>query len=339
MQPKYSFIIATFNRLGEMQELCKSLIELDFDSALFELVVIDDGSKDGTKAFFQERSFDFPVQYTWQQNKGPGAARNNGMSIAKGEYFIFVDSDCILPPQYLTEVSAFLKENPVDAFGGPDTYHDSFPPMIKAINYSMTSFLGTGGTRGSKKNVTKYYPRSFNMGIRKEVFEKIGGMNELRHGQDMDYSSRIYENGFSVGFIENAFVYHKRRTSLRKFFKQIFNWGVARINLGRNHRELLTMVHFLPAILLFIALVVLVGAMFSSFISKLLLIGFLGFICLILFAFFQSFSIYKELKPALLSMITLPLQVLAYGLGTWSGILQWIRGKETAEGFVKNYYK
>ena len=339
MRLKYSFIIATYNRLEEMKELCTSLKKLDFDLTSFELVVIDDGSGDGTKDYFQSHHYPFSVQYAWQQNKGPGAARNQGMTIANGEYFIFVDSDCILPPGYLTEVSYFLAHNPVDAFGGPDTYHNSFSPMIKAINYSMTSFLGTGGTRGSTKNVTKYYPRSFNMGIKREVFEKIGGMNELRHGQDMDFSSRIYENGFKVGFIEKAFVYHKRRTSLKKFFKQIFNWGVARVNLGRKHRELLTMVHFLPAMILLFVLFILIGAFFSALLSKLLIFGIIAFLGLEVFAFFQSFSMYKELKPALLSMVTLPLQVLACGLGTWSGLLQWLKGKETAEGFVKNYYK
>lgn len=215
----YSIIVATYNRLDEIKELLESVEKLNLDKEGFEIIIVDDGSTDKTLNYLKKYKKKTEIKLRWlkQRNKGPGAARNLGMKYAKGDYFIFVDSDCILPEHWLFEINKQLKMNNYDAFGGPDTCHESFSSLLKAIDYSMTSFLGTGGTRGSSKSVTKFYPRSFNMGISREVYDKIGGMGSLRHGQDMEFSARIYKNGYKVGLIENAFVYHKRRTSIKKF--------------------------------------------------------------------------------------------------------------------------
>lgn len=336
---KYSLIIATYNRQEELRELIASLEAMDFPTSEFELIVSDDGSTDGTGEYLRSRTFPFAFQYLSQQHKGPGEARNSGMRHARGAYFIFIDSDCIVPPDYLAKVDKFLENNPVDAFGGPDDCHPDFPPLLKAINYSMTSFLGTGGTRGSTKSVTKFYPRSFNMGLHRRVFEQIGGMNQLRHGQDMDLSARIYNAGFRVALIPDAVVYHKRRTNLRRFYKQIFNWGVARINLGRAYPELLKPIHLAPA---FLVAAVLATMLFILVFPILRLLGVLmlgGMASIALLAFVQSFLRYRSLRVAILSIATLFIQVFAYGMGTWSGILQRLKGEEVAKGFTKNYYK
>lgn len=337
--PKYSLIIATYNRLPELKELLASVRAFDFPKDRFELVISDDGSTDGTREYLAGQAFDFPFQYLHQENKGPGEARNHGMREARGEYFIFIDSDCIIPPDYLQKIEAHLQAEPLDAFGGPDDCHPDFPPMLKAINYSMTSFIGTGGTRGSKKAVTKFYPRSFNMGIHRRIFEDIGGMNQLRHGQDMDLSARIYEAGYRVGLIPDALVYHKRRTNLRRFFKQIFNWGVARINLGRMYPGMLKPVHLAPlAVVSGLVLSVLL-ALFFPWGRWLLALALLGALGIALLAFFQSLARYRNLRVALLSIVTLFTQVFAYGMGTWSGLWQVWRGKKVAEGYTRNYYK
>lgn len=337
---KYSIIIAVYNRLNEVRELLASAELMPFDRAAFEFLFVDDGSNDGFKEFIESYQSDTKLntRAIFQQNQGPGKARNFGMENSHSDFFIFVDSDCMFPPQWLQEIDTYLAKNPVDAFGGPDAAHESFSPLVKAINYSMTSFLGTGGTRGSKKSVAKFYPRSFNMGISRAVYDKIGGMNMLRHGQDMDYSARIYSAGFKVGLITDAFVYHKRRTSLKKFFKQIFNWGVARVNLGSTHKELLKPVHFLPSIILICYVLI---SFLSSIISALhplylmMILGH-GLICII--ALFQSFWQHKQIEVALYAIITLNIQVFAYGSGLLYALLQKGIGKKEALGFVKNYY-
>jgi len=336
---KYSLIIATYNRLEELQELIASLEAMDFPASDFELIVSDEGSTDGTGEYLCSRTFPVALQYLSQQHKGPGEARNHGMRKARGEYFIFIDSDCIVPPDYLTKVDQFLDKNPVDAFGGPDDCHPDFPPMLKAINYSMTSFLGTGGTRGSTNSVTKFYPRSFNMGLHRRVFEQIGGMNQLRHGQDMDLSARIYNAGFRVALIPDAVVYHKRRTNLRRFYKQIFNWGVARINLGTAYPELLKPVHLAPAFLVAAVVATMIFMLLFPvlrFLGVLMIVGMAGIAVL---AFVQSFLRYHSPKVALLSIATLFIQVFAYGMGTWSGIVQRLKGEKVAKGLTKNDYK
>ncbi len=333
---KYSIIVATFNRLDELQELLVSAENLDFSEDQFEVLIADDGSTDSTQEYFKNRQSSIQIRYIRQHNQGPGEARNFGMRHANGEYFIFVDSDCLLPPKWLKVIDQALSLYKYDAFGGPDTYHESFSDLLKAINYSMTSFIGTGGTRGSKKSVAKFYPRSFNMGIHKKIFDNIGGMNKLRHGQDMDFSARIYQAGYNVGLIPEAYVYHKRRTSLWKFFKQVFNWGVARINLGRTHPSLLKAVHFLPSLIILSLIVLLIVSFFLS-LPKLWSFVFYCFIGICLVAFIQSFFKYRSLNAAFLSILTLNIQVFAYGAGLLWALLQtgW---KKEARGFTKNYY-
>lgn len=339
---KYSIIIAVYNRTGEVKELLESAEKLDFDRDRFEFLFVDDGSIDGFQNFIE--NYDSPTglqtRAIYQENRGPGEARNNGMKNAKGEYFIFVDSDCMFPPHWLRTIDNDLEKYGFDAFGGPDTCHESFSPLLKAINYSMTSKLGTGGTRGQKKSVGKFYPRSFNMGIHRKIFETIGGMNKLRHGQDMDFSQRIYDEGYKVGLIFDAFVYHKRRTSLSKFYRQIFNWGVARINLSLAHPSMLKPVHLLPAMvvlgLIFLGLFTIIFPQLGGF---LWIVTGLGYLLINLTAFFQSLFKYKNLKAALLSPITLNIQVFAYGFGLIKALWQTkVLGRKEAEGFVKGYY-
>ena len=336
----YTFIIPVFNRLSEVKELLDSAEELKFDRSRFDILFVDDGSDDGFMEYM--KSYKTPsglsINTVFQNNQGPGAARNYGMQEASGDYLIFIDSDCLFPPDYLSAVDQTLEDNGYDAFGGPDSHHPSFSRLLKAINYSMTSFVGTGGTRGGKNQIGKYYPRSFNMGVHRKVYESIGGMNDLRHGQDMDYSARIYQAGFEVGFIIDAVVYHKRRTSLSKFFRQIFNWGVARINLGVRHSELLKPIHFLPALITaFYVAVLLLGLFFSVF-RNVLLLMMLGHLAVCIYAIVESFVKYRSLKVSFLSVITLNIQVFAYGAGFLWAMWQRASGKQEARGFVKNYY-
>lgn len=339
---KYTLIIPVFNRLDEVKELLVSAEKLDFDREKFEILFVDDGSSDGFSSYIDNynSATGLNIRYIIQKNKGPGEARNNGMRNSQSQYFIFNDSDILYPSDYLEKIDFSLEENNFDAFGGPDDCHPSFSPLLKAINYAMTSFIGTGGTRGGKKSISKkFYPRSYSMGVKKEIFQNIGGMNTLRHGQDMDFSARIYKAGYKVGLIPDAVVFHKRRTSLKRFYKQIFNWGVARINLGKMHEGMLKPVHFLPAsIVLFTVLIPLLALFFSS-LKPLLFLLVLGLLGVLSIAFIQSFGQYRILKTSLLSMVTLLIQVYAYGLGTWSGIIQSLSGKKEVKGFTKNYYK
>ncbi len=340
MSLKYSIIIAVYNRLAEVKELLASAEELDFPRTLFELLFVDDGSTDGFREFIQSYRSTSGLQLRWlyQNNQGPGAARNYGMANSTAQYFIFVDSDCLFPPMWLKRIDRHLQRHRCDAFGGPDEAHASFTPFQKAVNHTMTSYIGTLGTRGKRRAPERFYPRSFNMGIHRRVYEAIGGMDtSLRHGQDMDYSARIYKAGFRVCLIADAYVYHKRRTDWWKFFKQIFNWGVARIALYRRHREMLKWLHLLPLVVWVGGIGIVVAAMLrwlplwvlSLFIAMALLLSFLLMV--------GAWLRYREWKTALWTPIVFVLQVGAYGLGLAWGLWQHWKGKEP-RGFVKNYY-
>ncbi|MFC1887847.1 glycosyltransferase [Candidatus Cloacimonadota bacterium] len=335
-----SIIVPVFNRADEIDNFLASF--LNQNEAEFEVIIVDDGSTDNLKDVIQKYAQELKITYYFQQNQGPGAARNLGMSKASGDYYVFIDSDCTVPENYIKNLITHISEDEFDAFGGPDTYLPDFPPFLKAVNYSMTSFLGTGGTRGSKgKSVAKYYPRSFNMGIKKEVYKKIGGMNKLRHGQDMDFSNRIYKAGFKVKYLHDVLVYHKRRTSPRRFFKQIFNWGVARINLGRIDKNMLKPVHCLPFVILMGFILTFFLMLFMPYFKVLFKFELFLTALLAVIAFIQSLVEYRQFSVAIYSIITIYLQIIGYGLGFGYGLLKSLTGgkKGFINGFTRNYYK
>ena len=243
---KYSFVIPVYNRPDEVDELLESLCQQELGD--FEVLVVEDGSSIPCEEVVARYAGRLDVHYYTKPNSGPGQTRNYGVERAKGEYVLILDSDAVLPGGYLAAVEAELAANPCDAFGGPDRSHASFTAMQKAINYAMTSFFTTGGIRGGKKKMDKFYPRSFNMGVRTEVYRQLGGFSEMRFGEDIDFSTRIFKGGYSCRLFPEAWVWHKRRTDLRKFFKQVHNSGIARINLTQRHPGTLKLVHLLPAV-------------------------------------------------------------------------------------------
>ena len=256
--PKYSIIIPVFNRPDEVEELLTSLEGQSADGEQsrgktrgtvtdFEVIIVEDGSTVTCEAVCR-RHPTLDIRYLAKENGGPGLARNYGAQHATGEWLIVLDSDVILPSGYLAAIDAELARCDTDAFGGPDCAHPSFTPTQKAINYAMTSFFTTGGIRGGKKKLDRFFPRSFNMGVRAELWRRLDGFRRMRFGEDIDFSYRIVESGARCRLIPEAWVWHKRRTDFRKFFRQVRNSGMARINLTLLHPGTLKAVHTLPAL-------------------------------------------------------------------------------------------
>ena len=243
---KYSFIIPVFNRPDEVDELLESLTHQTLRD--FEVVVVEDGSDVPCRDVVERYADRLQVHYYAKPNSGPGQTRNYGVERAEGDYVLILDSDVVLPEGYLQAVDHELAATPCDAFGGPDRAHASFSKMQKAINYAMTSFFTTGGIRGGKKKMDKFYPRSFNMGVRRAVYHELGGFSAMRFGEDIDFSTRLIRSGHVSRLFQSAWVWHKRRTDLRKFFKQVHNSGIARIHLTKRHPGTLKAVHMLPAV-------------------------------------------------------------------------------------------
>mgnify|MGYP001237798330 CR=1 FL=1 len=239
-----SIIIPVYNRPQELDELLQTLVEQTAGG--FEVIVVDDGSEQSAAEIASKYTENLDIRYYFKQNSGPGLTRNFGCEKARSDFFVFLDSDCLLPQEY---IASLRKNLPIiDAFGGPDRSHRSFTPIQGAISYAMTSPLTTGGIRGGKKSLEKFHPRSFNMGISRKVFLATGGFSALRFGEDIDFSIRIMSQGFSCRLLPDCYVYHKRRTDFWKFFKQVYNSGIARINLFKRHPGSLKIVHFFPAV-------------------------------------------------------------------------------------------
>ena len=306
----FSIIIPLYNRPQEIKELLETLTLQTYKQ--FEVLVIEDGSKDAAAEIVKSFSDKLDVKYFVKNNSGQGFTRNFGFERAKGGYFIIFDSDCLIPDNYLEIVNNSISENYLDAYGGPDDAHPSFTPVQKAISYAMTSPFTTGGTRGGKKGIGQFHPRSFNMGISRQVWERAGGFIITRLGEDIEYSIRIHSLGFKIGLIPDAKVYHKRRTNFYKFYKQLHFFGRARINVYKFFPAGLKLVHFFPAFFTLGLLFTLIANILKWPVSELC-----NFILAlyILLVFFHSWFKNKSAKIAFLSIIASFTLLIAYGLG------------------------
>lgn len=327
-----SVIIPVFNRPSEVVSLLESLY-LQTDTE-FEVIIVEDGSTEKCEKEVSEYSRKLNVKYVYKENSGPGQSRNTGCNHAVGNYFIFLDSDCVLPSQYVSVVKEKLSENYTDAFGGPDRAREDFTHLQRAINYSMTSFFTTGGIRGGSEKLGKFHPRSFNMGFSREVYKKTGGFSTMRFGEDIDMSIRITNSGFRTQLIKGAYVYHRRRTNIRRFFKQVFNSGIARINLYKRHPGSLKPVHAAPAV--FTVGLVLILAL-SVVISPYFLL------LLLLYAVFIALDAgirNKSLVIGLLAVVTSYVQLVGYGAGfLYAAFRRLVLKKGEFATFQRSFYR
>lgn len=336
---KYSFIVPVYNRPDEVDELLDSLTRQTLTG--FEVIVVEDGSAVPCVEVCRKYADRLDLHYFDKPNSGPGQSRNYGVERAQGEYVIILDSDVVLPEDYLQAVDDELRRSPADAFGGPDSAHSSFTDTQKAISYSMTSFFTTGGIRGGKKKLDKFYPRSFNMGVRRDVYQRLGGFSRMRFGEDIDFSIRIFKAGCRCRLFPEAWVWHKRRTDFRKFFRQVYNSGIARINLYKKYPESLKLVHLLPMVftvgvlsMLVLALVLLLACPLCAWFPLLPLLLY----ALIILA--DSSRQNQSMRIGVLSIVAAYTQLMGYGFGfinAW-----WKRcvcGRDEFAAFEKTFYK
>ncbi len=328
---KFSIIVPVYNRPDEVDELLQSLcMQMVKD---FEVLIIEDGSIKTCKDVCDKYADILALHYYAKENSGPGQSRNYGAERANGEYLLILDSDVVLPIDYLTAINQSLAANPTEAFGGPDAAHPSFTPVQKAISYSMTSFFTTGGIRGGKAKLDKFYPRSFNMGIRRDVYQELGGFTKMRFGEDIDFSYRIVEAGYHPQLFTEAWVWHKRRTDFRKFFRQVYNSGIARISLEKRHPGTMKIVHLLPTVFTIGTFVLTLAAL----VFPIALVPIILYSILILI---DSCINNKSLWVGLLSIPAAFVQLTGYGLGfIESWWKRYVLKKDEFQAFEKTFYK
>lgn len=355
--PKYSIIVPVFNRPDEVDELLESLTTQTLQD--FDVILVEDGSEKTCKDVADKYADRLDVHYYAKENSGPGPSRNYGVERSQSEYVIILDSDVVLPEGYMAAVEKSLKEYPCDAFGGPDSAHDSFTDMQKAISYSMTSFFTTGGIRGGKAKLDKFHPRSYNLGVKRKVYNALGGFSKMRFGEDIDFSYRLLENGYTTRLYPEAWVWHKRRTNLDKFFKQVFNSGIARINLMKRHPGTLKLVHLLPMVFTVGVILLIIGAVVLRLLALNPAMGegfcqgfplgktrigwwalpLLPVLLYILLVFIDSSIKNKSLVIGYLSIKSAFVQLFGYGFGF---ITAWwkrcVMKKDEFAAFQKNFY-
>ena len=310
---KFSIVIPVYNRPDEINSLIQSITNQSFKD--LEVIVVEDGSDVSSEKTIDKFKKNISLKYYKKRNEGPGLARNYGSKFALGKWIIFLDSDCIIPVNYFDEINRFLRLNEnVDFFGGPDRAHKNFTLLQKSINYSMTSMLTSGGIRGSKFSLDTFLPRSFNMGVKKKIFDQVKGFSSMRFGEDLDLSYRLISFGAKSQLIEKAFVYHQRRNDLKGFFKQIYSSGEARVILNRQHKGIFRIFHLFPSffILFFVLIHFLLLFKIDYDLIKLIQIIY-GFYFVLIFI--ESSILNKNPIIGLLSIVTTFIQFLSYGIG------------------------
>lgn len=308
MKLSYSFIIPVYNRPDEIDELLASLTTQEF-SKPYEVVIVEDGSSESSERIIEKYVNQLDISYYFKPNSGPGDSRNYGMKKAKGNYFLILDSDCVLPKSYLSEVDKTLTQNYIDCFGGPDAAHESFSNLQKAINYVMTSFLTTGGIRGSEKSVDKFQPRSFNMGLSQKAFETTGGFGKIHPGEDPDLTIRLWKVGFDTMYIPKAFVYHKRRISWRKFYQQVQKFGKCRPILNHWHPETKKVTYWFPTLFVIAVITAVIASGLGIHLFSYFLTMYLGVI------FIDATIKNKSILIGSQAVLALFIQFFGYGLG------------------------
>ena len=329
---KYSIIVPVYNRPDEVDELLESLTKQTLKD--FEVIIVEDGSIKPCKDVCEKYANILDLHYYAKENSGPGQSRNYGAERSNSEWLIILDSDVVLPEGYLEAVEKSLASSTsIAAWGGPDAAHPSFTPVQKAISYSMTSFFTTGGIRGGKAKLDKFYPRSFNMGIRRDVYLKLEGFTKMRFGEDIDFSYRIVEAGYMPRLFPEAWVWHKRRTDFRKFFRQVYNSGIARINLEKRHPGTMKLVHLLPTVFT----LGVIGLLLITFIFTYACVPIILYSAII---FIDSSIKNKSLWVGLLSIPAAFVQLMGYGFGF---IESWwkrcVLKQDEFTAFEKNFYK
>lgn len=333
----FSFIVPVYNRPNEIRELLASFFEQDYQKE-YEIVIVEDGSTISSESEIRSFASRLDITYLEKENSGPGDSRNYGMRHAKGNYFIVLDSDCILPSHYLSTVATSLSKEFVHCFGGPDAAHPSFSKVQKAINYAMTSFLSTGGIRGRKSALDKFQPRSFNMGISKVAFEETKGFGNIHPGEDPDLTFRIWNAGFETKLIPEAFVYHKRRIDWKRFFIQVNKFGMVRPILNSWHPKTAKATYWFPTVFC-------LGFLFSCFFWFLGPEGFkvwplMCYLVYFVLVFVDSFIKNKDLTVAILSIMAVGIQFVGYGVGFLkSNLMLYFSKKNMPDLFPKLFFK
>lgn len=306
----FSCIIPVYNRPGELQELLRSLLAQTYTQ--FEVIVVEDGSTIRCDEVVTSFSQELSIRYFYQENTGQGFARNFGMQQAKGDFFVILDSDVILPSSYFEALEKAIAARSLDAFGGPDAAASDFSPLQKAMDFAMTSFWTTGGIRGKLKNPAAYQARGFNMGVSRAVFDRLGGFVDPNRGEDIEWSLRIKKAGFRLELVSEAFVYHKRKNTLWSFAKQAFSFGQNRVNVSRFHPEAIKLVHALPSLFLLFLISIGVNLIFLKFMLIPQLLIFWAWAILVIN---QAYWKYRSLLVGHLALLTSLVQLCGYGSG------------------------
>jgi glycosyltransferase involved in cell wall biosynthesis len=223
-QPLISVIIPTYNRPERLAACLQALAQLDYPRDRFEVIVVDDGSPqplDGVAANFKKQC---TLMLLRQEKTGPATARNTGARQAKGDFFVFIDDDCSPAPDYLRRLAAHIANTPDCVIGGrtinalPRNLYATASQMLIDYLYSYYN---------ANPNHARFLT-SNNMALPAPYFHAVDGFDTsfpLAAGEDRELCDRWLHHGYRLIYAPEAIVYHSHVLTLRKFWRQHFNYG------------------------------------------------------------------------------------------------------------------
>jgi glycosyltransferase involved in cell wall biosynthesis len=227
---RVSIVIPVYNGGKTIGETLRACLKQDFPRT-YEVIVVDDGSNDNSAEIIKS----FPVRYIWQENSGPAKARNNGWRAASGDIICFTDSDCIPRNDWIRMLIKGFDDGLVGAVaGGYDIANNRnrLANLIqREINYRHSKF----------RNYIRAFG-SYNVAIRRNVLEKVGGFNEsyrAASGEDNDLSYKIIQNGYKIMYQKEAKVAHFHTSKIHKYLKEQYRHGYWRMKLYMDFTEMM----------------------------------------------------------------------------------------------------
>jgi GT2 family glycosyltransferase len=216
--PRISVVVCSCNGAPTIRDCCEGLAALEYPD--FEVIVVDDGSTDGTGDIAE--AYGFRVIRT--ENRGLSSARNTGLEAADGEIVAYTDDDARPDPHWLTYLAAAYLSSDYAGLGGPNIA----PPGDGSIAECVANAPG-GPVHVLLSDTEAEHIPGCNMSFRRDALEAIGGFDPRFRaaGDDVDVCWRIRDRGWTIGFCAAAMVWHHRRNSLRAFWRQQLGYGKA----------------------------------------------------------------------------------------------------------------
>ena len=322
-----SVCVVVYNAMGHIQECLDSLMALEYPQEHFEVLFIDNNSTDGTKELLQYYDTHYPhVRTLINPVLGIAGSRNLALKRAHFDYVAFTDSDCVVPPNWLSKLAngfeKYSKEEPsLVAVGGSNSPPKHTSLFYDTLDLMLNTFLGShGSVQGRRFDKDRYVPHipTVNIMYHKPTVLRAGGFDVTfgNIAEDRDLSYRLEKFGHRFIYLTDTVISHKLRPTWQSWLKNMYVYGKGRMWLMRKHPDKIDVMLFAPVLLIFSMLFP-----FLSFIAPYFALPLFYFPCLLAASMMTSLRAKRIVLTPMLFLLYVGTH-FAYGLGQIAGLFR-----------------